>query len=316
MTTKAVLRRLETLGKPVVAAINGAALGGGLEIALACHHRIVVDDPKIELGFPEVTLGLLPGAGGVMRTVRMLGIADALLQVLLQGQRVPAGRGARSSGSSTRSCRRRDELLGAAKAWIAANPEAVQPWDVKGYKIPGGTPSTPTFAANLPAFPANLRKQLKGANYPGAAPHPGRRGRGRAGRLRHRVGDRGPLLRRPGHRPGRQEHDPGVLLRPAGGQPASAAVPTTSRRSSRPRWSCSAPGMMGAGIAYVCARRPASRSCSRTSRRRPPSAARPTRRSSSTRRSSAAAPPRRTATRCWPGSRRRPTRPPRRAPTS
>src|ERR1700733_3232446 len=86
--SKAVLRRLETFGKPVVAAINGAALGGGLEIALACHHRVAVDDPKVQLGFPEVTLGLLPGAGGVVRSVRMLGIADALMQLLLQGQRL------------------------------------------------------------------------------------------------------------------------------------------------------------------------------------------------------------------------------------
>src|SRR3954452_22682219 len=74
---KAVLRRLETLGKPVVAGINGAALGGGFEITLACHHRIVVDDPKAVVGFPEVQLGLLPGAGGVVRTVRLLGIVDA-----------------------------------------------------------------------------------------------------------------------------------------------------------------------------------------------------------------------------------------------
>src|SRR3954462_4228316 len=85
---KAVLRRLETLGRPVVAAVNGAALGGGLEIALACHHRVVVDDPKAVVGFPEVQLGLLPGAGGVVRTVRMLGITDALMQLLLQGQRL------------------------------------------------------------------------------------------------------------------------------------------------------------------------------------------------------------------------------------
>ena len=85
---KALLRRLETLGKPVVAAINGAALGGGLEIALACHRRIVVDDPKIQLGQPEVQLGLLPGAGGVVRITRLLGIVNALMQVLLQGQRI------------------------------------------------------------------------------------------------------------------------------------------------------------------------------------------------------------------------------------
>src|SRR6478672_4653617 len=73
------LRRLETLGVPVAAAINGAALGGGLEICLACHHRVALDDPNVQMGFPEVQLGLLPGAGGVVRTVRMLGIADALL---------------------------------------------------------------------------------------------------------------------------------------------------------------------------------------------------------------------------------------------
>src|SRR4051795_10536261 len=84
---KARLRRLETLGKPVVAAINGAALGGGLEICLACHHRVIVDDPKAVLGFPEVQLGLLPGAGGVGRSVRMGGIVDALMQWLLQGKR-------------------------------------------------------------------------------------------------------------------------------------------------------------------------------------------------------------------------------------
>src|SRR5437588_3918981 len=79
---KAVLRRLETLGRPVVAAVNGAALGGGFEIALACHHRIVVDETKAVVGFPEVQLGLLPGAGGVVRTVRMLGIVDATMQLL------------------------------------------------------------------------------------------------------------------------------------------------------------------------------------------------------------------------------------------
>jgi len=165
---KTQLRRLETLGKPVVAAINGAALGGGLEICLACHHRICVDDPSVQIGLPEVTLGLLPGGGGVVRTVRLLGIADALMQVLLQGQRHRPQK-AQELGLVDELVATRDELIPAAKAWIAANPEAVQPWDVKGYKIPGGTPATPALAANLPAFPANLRKQLNGANYP--APH-------------------------------------------------------------------------------------------------------------------------------------------------
>jgi len=165
---KAVLRRLETLGKPVVAAVAGSALGGGLEIMLASHHRIVVEDPKIQLGFPEVQLGLLPGAGGVTRTVRMLGIVNAMMSLLLHGQRVRPEKG-KEIGIVDELVSSPDELIPAAKKWIAENPEAVQPWDVKGYKIPGGTPSTPALAQNLPAFPANLRKQLKGANYP--APH-------------------------------------------------------------------------------------------------------------------------------------------------
>src|SRR5947209_1247000 len=168
---KAMLRRLETLGKPVVAAINGAALGGGLEICLACHRRVIVDDPKAVIGFPEVQLGLLPGAGGVVRTVRMLGLDDALMQLLLQGQRLLPAK-AKELGMVDEVVGSVDELVPAGKAWIKAQPTdepTVQPWDVKGYKMPGGTPSNPKLAQNLPAFPANLRKQLKGANYP--APH-------------------------------------------------------------------------------------------------------------------------------------------------
>src|SRR3954464_14126424 len=161
----AVLRRLETLGKRVAAAINGAALGGGFEITLACHHRVVVDDSKAVVGFPEVQLGLLPGAGGVVRSVRMLGIVDALMQLLLQGQRLKPAQ-AKELGVVDEVVASRDELVPAAKAWIKANPEAQQPWDAKGYKMPGGTPSNPKLAMNLPAFPANLRKQIKGAKYP------------------------------------------------------------------------------------------------------------------------------------------------------
>ena len=162
---KSQLRRLETLGRPVVAAINGAALGGGCEITLACHHRIAADVKGSQIGTPEVSLGLLPGAGGVTRTVRMLGIQSALLNVLLQGQRHKPAK-ALEIGLVDELVSTVDELLPKAKEWIRANPDAVQPWDVKGFKIPGGTPSNPSFAANLPAFPANLRKQLKGANMP------------------------------------------------------------------------------------------------------------------------------------------------------
>ncbi len=163
---KGALRRLETLGKPVVSAINGAALGGGLEITLATHYRIAADVPGAQLGLPEVSLGLLPAGGGIIRTVRLLGLQTALMQVLLQGNKFRPGK-AKEIGLINEVVGSVEELVPAAKAWIKANPEGgVQPWDKKGFKIPGGTPASPAFAANLPAFPANLRKQLKGANMP------------------------------------------------------------------------------------------------------------------------------------------------------
>ncbi|GAA3899436.1 3-hydroxyacyl-CoA dehydrogenase NAD-binding domain-containing protein [Streptomyces sp. NPDC093675] len=162
---KSSLRRIETLGKPVVAAINGAALGGGYEIALASHHRIALDAPGSKIGLPEVTLGLLPAGGGVTRTVRLMGIADALLKVLLQGTQY-APRRALENGLVHEVATTVEEMLEKARAFIDAHPESRQPWDQPGYKIPGGTPSNPKFAANLPAFPANLKKQLNGAPYP------------------------------------------------------------------------------------------------------------------------------------------------------
>ncbi|HEX5348908.1 MAG TPA: 3-hydroxyacyl-CoA dehydrogenase NAD-binding domain-containing protein [Pseudonocardiaceae bacterium] len=165
---KGQLRRLEKLGKPVVAALNGTALGGGLEIALACHHRIALDNPSTKIGFPEVTLGILPGLGGVVRTVRMLGLMTALTQLLMQGQQLPPAQ-AKEIGIVDEVVATPEEMFARAREWIAAHPRAQQSWDVRGYKIPGGTPSTPALAQMLPAFPATLRKQLKGAPMP--APH-------------------------------------------------------------------------------------------------------------------------------------------------
>ncbi|MGO4257180.1 3-hydroxyacyl-CoA dehydrogenase NAD-binding domain-containing protein [Marmoricola sp. RAF53] len=164
---KAQLRRIELLGVPTVAAINGAALGGGLEIALAFRHRIAAD-ARLEIGLPEATLGLLPGGGGVTRTVRLLGIQTALLEVLLQGQRYqPAAAKAKGLIDEIVPA---DELLAAAKKWVLDNKDndaaKAQPWDQKGYKMPGGTPSHPALAGMLPAFPATLRKQLKGVRMP------------------------------------------------------------------------------------------------------------------------------------------------------
>jgi 3-hydroxyacyl-CoA dehydrogenase / enoyl-CoA hydratase / 3-hydroxybutyryl-CoA epimerase len=165
---KGQLRRLEKLGRPVVAAINGAALGGGLELALACHHRIALGNPASKIGFPEVTLGILPGLGGVVRTVRMLGLTVALTELLTKGQQLNPAQ-AKEIGILDEVVSTPEEMFTRAREWIAAHPQAQQPWDVKGYKIPGGTPSTPALVQLLPAFPATLRKQLKGAPMP--APH-------------------------------------------------------------------------------------------------------------------------------------------------
>ncbi|GAB2774492.1 fatty oxidation protein FadB [Nocardioides salsibiostraticola] len=165
---KAGLRRLEKFPRPVVAAINGAALGGGYEICLAAQHRVIVDDPKVEIGLPEVSLGLLPGGGGVTRIVRMLGLQAGLMEVLLQGTRFKPGP-AKEKGLVDELVATREELVPAAKAWIKSNPDAaLNPWDAPGYKMPGGTPKSPALAAFLPVFPALLRQQTKGAVYPAA----------------------------------------------------------------------------------------------------------------------------------------------------
>ncbi|MGV9944497.1 enoyl-CoA hydratase-related protein, partial [Streptomyces sp. NPDC003401] len=165
MRVKRSLRVLETLGRPVVAAINGAALGGGYEIALACHHRVVLDSPAARVGLPEVTLGLLPGGGGVTRTVRMFGVADALRKVLLEGTQYGPAR-ALEAGLVDEIAAGPDELLARARAFIDARPRSAQSWDAPGHRIPGGTPSTPELAARLPALTALLRKRTGGAPSP------------------------------------------------------------------------------------------------------------------------------------------------------
>ena len=157
---KAQLHRLETLGKPVVAAINGAALGGGWEICLACHYRVALDDKSVQLGLPEVTLGLLPGGGGVVRMVRLLGLEKAL-PYLLEGKKIRPQQ-ALQAGLINELAADRTELLAKSRAWILANPQARQPWDNKAYQIPGGTPSNPKVAQMLAIAPSILRSKTNG----------------------------------------------------------------------------------------------------------------------------------------------------------
>lgn len=160
---KAKMRRLETLGFPVVAAINGSALGGGLELTLACHYRIAIDDPRSKLGLPEVTLGLLPGGGGVTRLTRMLGLEKAA-PYLGEGTQVDP-RAAKAAGIIDELVADRADMLAKAKTWILAHPQAAQPWDQKGFRIPGGEPSHPKVAQMLAIAPAMLRKKTY-RNYP------------------------------------------------------------------------------------------------------------------------------------------------------
>lgn len=160
---KARLRRIEKLGRPVVAAINGSALGGGLEIALSCHARLCLDDRAIQLGFPEVTLGLLPGAGGVVKSVRLLGLQRAI-ELLTEGRRLSPAQ-ALEMGLVDGLARDPDELRASARAWIDAHPQPHQPWDDPKHRIPGGTPSSPAVAAMLAIAPAMLQQQTRG-NFP------------------------------------------------------------------------------------------------------------------------------------------------------
>ncbi|MDL0430187.1 3-hydroxyacyl-CoA dehydrogenase NAD-binding domain-containing protein [Marinobacter sp. TBZ242] len=160
---KAEMRALETTGKPTVAAINGSALGGGLEICLACHHRVVMDDDRIQLGLPEVTLGLLPGGGGTQRLPRMIGL-EAAFPYLMEGKKVNP-KAALKAGIVDELASSPDELMAKARAFIDANPKSQQPWDRKGFKFPGGAPHHPAMAQKLAIAPAMLKQKTKGC-YP------------------------------------------------------------------------------------------------------------------------------------------------------
>ena len=161
---KSWLRRLEKLPVPVVAAINGAALGGGFEICLSCNHRIAWNSKTVLIGLPEVTLGLLPGAGGIVRLTRLLGLEKAL-PFLLEGKKVGAAT-ALSAGLIHETVESIDELLPAAIDWILKNNgnelASQQPWDRRDYKIPGGDYKNPSVQQVILAAPVMLVKKTRG----------------------------------------------------------------------------------------------------------------------------------------------------------
>ena len=163
MAMKKVLRRLELQGKPVVAAIGGHALGGGLEIALACHARIALADPRLKLGQPEVKIGLLPGGGGTVRLPRLVGI-QAALQICGEGNDIAVTK-AREMGLLADTAADRDELMAKARAWIAANPKARQPWDQPKFKFPGGDSRSPALVPMWAIAPSIASARSQG-NYP------------------------------------------------------------------------------------------------------------------------------------------------------
>ncbi|GAC1603727.1 MAG: 3-hydroxyacyl-CoA dehydrogenase NAD-binding domain-containing protein [Ramlibacter sp.] len=161
--TKQSLRTLETLGKPVVSCLNGTALGGGWEVALVGHYRIAVDNARIQFGLPEVTLGLIPGAGGITRMTRLLGLIGAQ-PYLLEGK-LFGPREALELGLVHELVPDAAALRPAALAYIASHAEAHHPWDDKNHRMPGGTPASPAIASVLAVAPALLRQKTRGL-YP------------------------------------------------------------------------------------------------------------------------------------------------------
>src|SRR5256885_3127760 len=159
-----VYRRLETSDKPWVAALNGTAMGGCFELALACHHRIASDNPKTRLGLPEIKVGLFPGAGGTQRIPRMMGTADAL-QFLLKGDQIRLDRA--KTMKLVDNVVPAADLIGAAKTWIKTSPKTKQAWDVDGFKLPGGPIWSKMGMMTWPAANALYRKETSD-NYPAA----------------------------------------------------------------------------------------------------------------------------------------------------
>ena len=158
-----VFRRLETCGKPFAAAINGVALGAGFELTLACHYRVLADEPNSGVGFPEVKIGLLPGAGGTQRLPRLIGVAEAL-RLITDGTQVgPADALRKGIVHETAPAK---EIVERARRWLLGSPEAVQPWDRKGFRVPGGAGMSTPAAAQAFTAGTSLIARATMRNYP------------------------------------------------------------------------------------------------------------------------------------------------------
>lgn len=158
-----IYRRLETCGKPVAVAINGLVLGGGLELCLACHYRVMTDNPAAVLGFPEVSIGLLPGAGGTQRLPRLMGIEKSL-PIILQGKKLTPQEALQAG--VIHEVAAAEDLLARAKAWLMTSPDPVAPWDVKGFKIPGGAGANTPKNAQMFMLGTSLIAGATQHNYP------------------------------------------------------------------------------------------------------------------------------------------------------
>ena len=159
-----IARRMETCGKPWVAALNGTAMGGGFELALACHHRVASENDKTRLGLPEIKVGLFPGGGGTQRIARMMPPADAL-QYLLKGDQLRLNRA--KAMKLVDEIVPPAELVQKAKDWIKAGGKPTAPWDVDGFKLPGGAVYSKAGMMVFPPANALYRRETYD-NYPAA----------------------------------------------------------------------------------------------------------------------------------------------------
>lgn len=245
----AALRRMESAGKPFVAVLEGSALGGGLELALACHHRIAADDARLKFGLPEVTLGLIPGAGGTQRLPRLIGIAPAA-RLLLEGQ--PVGAREALNLGLVDALAPAGQLVQMAHDWVLAHPQVQQPWDRPGFRYPDFEPqSLQGRAFFFQAWPQLRRKTPQEDRAPGVLLHV-------LGQALQRGIDAGLAIE--------QRYFAQVVTSPSAKNRirtqfiAAQAARRPKRRSPevppfRPaRVGVVGAGTMGAGIALVCAR--------------------------------------------------------------